>query len=285
MLFEFQLDNDILGPLIINECDGWKEAKLKLERDKNFKSLNEYFDGSFIFYGDNGIVNGGIDYIKLAEQTQGLDCEIRIKIRISLDGYTYEPVFTGQLNLALSQELPDNKIQVPIIRDDFWSKFINRLDTPVDVQSDLSLDDVPVDQFDPINIRLSSQKLRMQHDAILDKDAGFPGNSGIEIGSFNASDDTNEYVQFDWNNVELEELEKKFSLSVESNPSTPVNLFTFEYGGDYAFDIRIDVYDNMSTTVSPSTYLEIYIKVNDTTPIAFTKTDLLVVFSPGPVAV
>src|SRR6478735_8511524 len=159
ILFEFQLDNDILGPLIINEPDGWKEAKLKLERDSNFKSLIEYFDGSFIFYGDNGTVNGGIDYIKEVERTQGFDAGIRIRIRISFDGYTFQPLFTGQLNLALSQEVPDNKIQIPIIRDDFWSKFINRLDTPVNIQDYKSLDEVDIDFFDSVNLKLTSQTL------------------------------------------------------------------------------------------------------------------------------
>src|SRR6187549_3654530 len=168
ILFEFQLDNDILGPKIISECDGWKDAKLKLERDKNFKGIIEYFDGSFIFYGNNGQVDGGIDYINEVELTQGFDAEIRIRIRLSLDGgYHWSILFVGQLNLALSQRFVDNKIQIPIIRDDFWAKFINRLDTPVDIQSNLSLDNVDIDYFESVNLKLTSQKIQKKNISFL----------------------------------------------------------------------------------------------------------------------
>lgn len=271
MLFEFQLDNDILGPQIINECDGWKDCRLKLERDKNFHSLIEYFDGSFIFYGKNGVVDGGIDYIKLAEQTQGFDCEIRIRIRVSLDGHTFQPLFTGQLNLALSQELPDNKIQIPIIRDDFWAKFINRLDTPVNIQDYKSLDDQDIDFFDSINLNLTSQVLRTKY--LNEQDNGeyseLPGAG---------------FWQLTPNNATLEEIENTFFLPFSLNAERPVWWLEAEYEGSYDFDLRMEISEMILTAplnyvltqlasgglVSPTTFV---FQKNDDTPINFTRVD------------
>src|SRR5690348_11586508 len=123
MNFRFTLTHDFLGSHEINEVDGWKDCKIKLERDKNFRSLVEYFEGDFIFYGSNGVVDGGLDFIKQVEQAYGVDATIEILIEVSFDEFTYENLFEGQLNLSGIQEMPDNKAQIPIIRDDFWAKF------------------------------------------------------------------------------------------------------------------------------------------------------------------
>lgn len=160
MVFRFTLSHTVLGSLVISEPDGWKDVKLKLERHEEYHSLIEYFDGDFVFYGDNGSENGGIDFIREVEIIYGPDAELVITIEIAPDDINYETVFIGQLDLWNIEEMPDNKAQVPIIRNDFWAKFINRLDTPVDVQSDLSLDDGNVNAFESVSIRLLSQKIQ-----------------------------------------------------------------------------------------------------------------------------
>lgn len=159
MLLEFYLEHDTLGSLQINEPDGWADLKLTLERDVNFKSLTERFEGSFIFYGDNGVVNGGIERILEVERDFGPDAKLIFRSRVSFDGYNFEDLFEGLLQLYGIIQRPDNKIQVPVIPNDFWTKFINRLDTPVDIQSALTLDDENADQFDPINLVLTSQTI------------------------------------------------------------------------------------------------------------------------------
>lgn len=259
MLFRFTLIHDILGAKVINEPDGWKDCKLKLERDKNFKSLIEYFDGSFIFYGASNGVDGGIDFIKECEQTYGFDTLIRITIELSVDGYTYEDLFEGQLNLAGSVEMPDNKIQIPIIRDDFWSKFINRLDTPVNVQSILSLDNEAVDQFDSVNLRLSSQILDLKHYSIEKR------------GVYVLMDQS--YVQYQPDEVELDEIKENYSLPISSNPELPTYIFSFEYAGLLDIDIRIE-YDKAVFSVptghkNARTIYDWYIQKNNETPIEF----------------
>jgi hypothetical protein len=148
---------DTTESLEINEPDGWKQAVMKLARDKEFYSLVEFFDGSFIFYGDNGVVNGGLHFIEFYEISRGLDANIEILIEIAPDDETYETCFEGQLDLSLAERLPKNKYRVPIIRDNFWAKFNSRLKTPVDLQAFSDLDADAVTPVDPVEITLTDQ--------------------------------------------------------------------------------------------------------------------------------
>jgi hypothetical protein len=143
MRFRFVLSHAIEGSLEIDEMDGWKDAVMKLERHDDFHSLIEYFDGSFIFYGNNGTINGGLDFIKNIEQTYGLDETITIDIDLTFDEVDFTNVFNGQFKLTDLEEMVDNKMRLPIIRDDFWAKFISRLDTPVNLRANTNLDDEP----------------------------------------------------------------------------------------------------------------------------------------------
>ena len=269
MLFRFTLQNDFLGSLVINEPDGWKQAKLKLERDKNFKSMIEYFDGSFIFYGVNGSVNGGIDFIDEIELTQGFDAKINIFIDVSFDGYNYYVCFEGQLNLALSQRLTDNKIQIPIIRDDFWAKFINRLDTPVDIQSELSLDDEEVNQFDSINLNLTPQKIQQSYFGELSEGLLIGGDWG-DTTQFSSG-----YIQVSIDGDILDEVDERFALPIALNPDRPVGIFEMKYGGSYHLTSTL-IYSAFYTsgvsaipTAIGNTIMKWYYQVNDDLEIEF----------------
>jgi hypothetical protein len=159
MIFRFTLiHRDSNTQLRISPPDGWKQAVLKLARDKEFYSLIEFFDGSFIFYGDNGVVNGGIHFIENLEATYGPDVEIELLIEIAPDNFTYEEVFNGQLDLSLGERLKDNKYRIPIIRDNFWAKFNSRWQTPVDLLSETDLDEEPItDPVQNITLTMPSQ--------------------------------------------------------------------------------------------------------------------------------
>jgi len=270
MLFKFYLEHDVLGSLQINEPDGWRDLKLALERDTNFKSLIEHFVGSFIFYGDNGIVNGGIDRILEVERDFGPDAKLIFRSEVSFDGYTFEDLFEGLLNLFGIIGMPDNKIQVPVIPNDVWTKFINRLDTPVDIQDFKSLDDEDIDVFDSINLKLTSQVLRTKY--------------------LNKQDD-GEYAEFDGigyyqltpNNPELDEVDKTFNLPFLFNTDRPAWWLEATYDGNYAFDFRIEVSEILSVLgqtfalrlasgglSSPTTFV---FQKNDDTPIDFARFD------------
>lgn len=272
MQFRFTLSNTIAGSQVINDPDGWQDIKVKLERDQKFHSLIEKIEVPLIFWGNNGVVDGGYDYITNVITTQGYNAIVTLLIEISEDeGETYEDFYEGNLELSDKQEFSEGdtfyKLQCPIIQTSLWSKFFNRIETPVDLQSATDLDGNAVDVVDPIELNLISQLIKQRYDAYLDRTAGFPGLDGILI------DTTDNYVQFDWNIVEREEIEEKFSLIVSSNPDIPVNLFKIKFAGQHLFNITIDVRDNGLSFVDPKTYLNIYLRINGTDYL-FTKTDI-----------
>lgn len=283
MVWKFTLSHEILGTKVISEPDGYKESKLTLERHADFASLVEHFTGDFIFYGFDGENDGGIDFIREVESTYGVDAYLGILIELAPDNYTFETVFQGQLDLSTITEMFDNKAQVAIIRDDFWAKFINRFDTQVNIQSEEDLDGNPVVVFDHINMVLTPQPIRSMFWAELSELSGYAGLGGVTIGSFNDTNDTNRYVQFDWDKVEFDELLQKYNLSIESNPLIPASIFFAEYGGDYTIDLKITAGDYAFSPIQGiDQYFEVYIQFGNNAPIALTKTPVVTVVTAGP---
>jgi hypothetical protein len=276
-LFRFTLSHSS-GSKVISEPEGWNKIKLTLERDKEYHSLVELIETPFLFYGSNGVFDGGKDYLKNINNVYGIDAQVNILIEISNnDGFSYEDLFVGLIDMQSLKDIDSRKIEVVITRDDLWSKFKNRVDTPVIINDNANLDGGASATGDIVYLNLTSQKIQQKHVSHLSKDAGFPGLAGIEIGDPGVDTDTNDYVQFDWNVEELNEIDEKFSLSVSSNPYVPVNLFTMEYKGSYEFDIRIDLAENSagSGNQNITDYVEVYIQVNITTPILFTTAPLI----------
>ena len=209
---------------------------MRLERDENFHSIIEYFDGSFILYGNNGVVNGGIDFVKSIERDYGFDTTIVVTIDLTYDEVNFISVFIGQYKLVDLEEMPNNKMRIPIVRDDFWTKFISRLDIPVDLRSALNQDGTPVDVHDYVNMILPSQKVRYE-------------GSYNWLYSETYYDDGNSYfgLQLDWDEVVIDDL-KKFTLprvkfDIGGTGGIATNLignFEAPYDGEYTFDIRIE---------------------------------------------
>lgn len=276
MLFKFTLSHIVLGDLVISEPSGWTQCKLKLERHEDYHSLIEYFEGEFVFYGDNGVQNGGIDFIREVESIYGPDAELGIKIEISPDNITYQTVFIGQLDLWNIEEMPDNKAQVPIIRNDFWAKFINRLDTPVDIQSERTLDDEQADVFESINLHLPAQKIRQN----------YQGEFNEGYLTYNTGTYTNQYVQVDFVDQPLNEINVKSNLPLATNPEVPVWIFEMDFDGRYVFDLRIEAsaafllaavlgvpVPTDDLTNGGDYYVKYYVQINADAPIELTKTD------------
>lgn len=277
-VFRFTLSHATLGTRVITEPDGWKDAKLKMERHPEFHSLVEYFEGAFIFYGENNVDDGGADFIRQCENLYGPDAEIQILIEadIDVDGVFEEEIFEGQLDLTGLKEVQDNKIQVPIIRNDLWAKFIARKDTPVNLRSTTDLDGAAVAQTEIVDINLTSQKIKKQ----------FAGHLK-STRTFNESElTTSDYIQLDVDEYTLDEIKEKYALPISVNPAIPQGLFFVEEAGSYIFDLRVEVsivhYDvdgtypdtcHIDRTVTGSgAYLNLYLQINDDAALPFTET-------------
>lgn len=267
MRFRFLISHEIEGSVEVNQPDGWKEAVLKLERHEEFHSLVEFFEGSFILYGDNGIVNGGIEFVKLIERTHGPDTTIIVDIDLTYDEITFSNVFNGQYKIVDLEEMPDNKMRIPIVRDDFWAKFISRIDTPVDLKSPKNLDDEETAIAQEINVKLQTQKVRQTFSSKFDDGQMIedPGNDFL-----------NEYIQIEPNVVDLDEIKEKFTLPNATNPEKPVWQWEMEYAGEYTWDMRIEASDHTVVGAGGhplSGLAKMFIQFNEEPPIEWTLVD------------
>jgi len=231
-IFRFTLSHDTLGTKQISEPIGWKDAKIKLTRDPEFSSLIEYFEADLVFYGSNGRVDGGLNFIRSVEAI-GLDETCNIHIEVSFNsGSTYKSVFTGQLDLTSIEENDLNQAHIPIIRNDLWVKFTTRYDTPVNIQSPLTVDNGTAIVHDPIKIDLPSQTVRYIGEY-----------TWKETFQYSPSVSNGEILIIDWDTTVIDDI-KKFSLPratvVQNGNFTPAGIFEAPYDGIFSFDIRIE---------------------------------------------
>lgn len=266
--------------IVISEPSGWIKSTLKNERHPDFHSLVEYFETGLTYYGENNVINGGIDYIKTIEAAYGFDTNIEetIDADIDGDGVFEENIFTGLKDITGLSEVPDNKVDVPTIRNDMWSKFISRLDTPVDLRSNTDLDGNPCEPVEPVDINLPSQLLNQS----------FFGYLPESTYNFNSGLPANDYIQldFDDSNVFLSESQKLNTVDeidehigaypVIDNPSQPNPSFDFEFPGDVVINnftiIARHATDDTTTHLDPDIKAFVF---DGTTEYQATRTDYL----------
>lgn len=277
--FTLQYESEIVE---INEPDGFADATMKLARDKDFHSLIEFFEGSFIFYGKKvGQVDGGIHTIKEWEQIGGPDVTILIFIDFTYDENNFFQLFSGQLDISLAEELGDNKMRIPIIRDDFWAKFYNRKDTPVDLQALFDLDGEPIVPVTPIDLNLISQ--------IINKTTLWKGFASIGDWDFDASGylvttssppSTVEEEIVLWSQVttirDIGEINESYEVGLVFEDTEPIiNIAQFiDEGGELAVDWKFRIALSFDLRYIPNTsdsskiqsvevQTDLYYRIND----------------------
>lgn len=282
MDFRFTLSNIIAGTQVINEPDGWKGIKIKLERDKNYHSLIEMIDTQFFFYNANNLVDGGRQYLTSVEDTQGLNAVVGLLIEITEDGNTWDDVFTGNLDLSTIKDISRGdkfyKFQCAIIPSDLWSMFLNRKSIEIDLLSTTDLDgnsvSIPITNI----LALPTQLVRKKSYYTIYQDdwASYP----LSIDY----DGTNRFYPLDLPKITFDELNTKFNYNYgnTASPDDPsaagtvdLELMNTVEGGDYTFDITF----YLSSTVDAvagfgnASWL-IYFEINKDAKILFTRTAL-----------
>lgn len=272
MLFRFTLNNTIEGSHVISDPDGWKEIKLKLERDKEYHSLVEMVELPLRFYRTNDNVDGGYDYITNIEQTQGIDALIELLIEVSEDnGVTYETFFNGLIEITTIKDISDAEsyiIECNIVRNDFWSKFFNRKSQQVDISGSVSLDGEALTPLPNVDIDLPSQSINQEYSAIISESV------------YLQWENTQDFIQVGFDQVTLDEVQTRFETPTAVNTSLPVWIFEILYDGTYQIDYSIETSVLTPLLVPPfvnftieagSVYMEFKIQINDETPILFTE--------------
>lgn len=240
--FKFTVFNEGLYPdgVVINHPMGWYESLLKMERHKDFHSLVEFFESSFLWYG------AGREIILAIEDDQGVDAKIRLLAQIRFNG-VWDTIFDGQLDVSQIEDFAKAntfyKSKLPIIRDDFWSKLINRMKRTVDVAGTVDVDGAEITPLEPFTLPLPSQKIRQSYkkDDEVNYAGVFPESptySNTFDGTSGSSEDRDYYIQIGSGVAKVDEIEERFTYDPSISRTEPVeNLFyqfKLKYGGVYA---------------------------------------------------
>lgn len=290
-IFRFRLIHAIVGTYEITEPLGWSQTKLILDRDPEYSSLVERFDGAFTFFGNNGNIDGGTAFIRSIENTYGIDADLNVDIDLSFDGgNTWENVFYGLYDFSENEENNRNQIKSAIIRNDFWTKFINRSDTPVDIQSSTGLDGGSVDVISSIDTALTSQVIPKTTTYIGDIFASDPAAPEFDMPTnvaIDASGTSDDFIFYSQASIDLDqsEIDDSFSpildfVTLQTDITPQIELP--EEGGDIRIQFEYDVNtefvlngqiraDSAESDPSAITSIgmigELYVQKNSETPI------------------
>lgn len=290
MRYRVTLTNELEGSEVISNPDGWNNIKLKLSRHPKYHSLIEQIDVPIIFYGGNGVIDGGYHYIKRVIETQGINAIITINIGISEDeGANYELFFEGNLELSDKEEYSEGslfyKLQCPIIQKSLWSNFVNRIETPVDLLSDTDLDGNDTQVPESIELTLLPQELQQRFSGELSPGRAFSIDPSGELA-------VNDYIQLDFGDITLlDEIAEKFDIPV-SITADPAPLLEIKYGGLYQIQCAVEmsfrfegfgvgctgpsILSSDPTSGShPAGNIEVYFRINNGTAILLNETNYI----------
>jgi hypothetical protein len=207
------------------------------------------------------------------ESVYGLNTDIRVKFEVSFKINVWETLYEGLMKLDQAERQyygpNENKILIPVVRDDFWSKFINRFDSQVDLQSDTDLDGGTRVAIPKTQLFFKTQVIRIKGEHFQQSDVEYTEAEFI----------TGDLLSVPFNSNTLDEVEK---INVESGKVLELQtMFPLKFSGDIAFDIRIRIQRvsqliaaPFTITTAPFSNCTFYIQFNNETPIAFSKADV-----------
>lgn len=271
--------------VVVKNPTGWKDITISLERDGDFHTLVEYFKGSFMWLGS------AMSVIDQIESIDGVNAEIRVVFQISIKINVWETLFDGLLKLDQSehqyQGSRKNKVLIPVVRNDFWSKFINRLDSPVNLESTTDLDGgtrvaVPKTQI------LQRFQLINETSRSVFKNPSDPG--AITVLRYDLN--TNQFGWIDFQENTIQELKTKQSIQPGNNNLLPQPIFVFQLAGEAKISFKIACLAAADiTSTDPLVYntvevplasdLKCFYQINNSTPVAATRTQSVAVRPPN----
>jgi hypothetical protein len=248
--FRATLDNTAEGELTI-QVGGWDNAIMKIERNREYHSLVEFYDQPLIFWSPDG----GYDYVKTVEASQGVDATIDITIEISEDfGDTWETVFIGVLALETIKEIDFYKLECGVKRNDFWSKFINRKSTPVSITTGLSLDGDAVSSANTIDINLTCQKLRKTYSR---RNIYLQDVEEKSSGTYVPGATTVHYLIPTMSVNNIDEIDERFNYDTHITDTSPTDDLKYVFKVEDPGDISIEIEKWFHITFSDSTTVDL----------------------------
>lgn len=141
--------------VLTNDPIGWDEGTYTIQRSERYKGIMHEYTTPLKFH----CKGGGKDFIDAAYEDLNIDARVDILIEYDCDGSgTYDTLFTGIINFA-TYTIENDYTICQIERSDLMSKFINRDDISVDLQTDLSIGEQPITPIDTVILPMSSAEI------------------------------------------------------------------------------------------------------------------------------
>jgi hypothetical protein len=137
----------------IEEPIGWDAVTITIIRDKDYQGMENVFSDSIKFWGT------GAEIIRDAFQSYGVEAVLSFQISYSCDqGATYTHLFSGILN-CLFYSCINSEVTIKIEPSGFHRTVKNRLTVPVNLNSNTSIDGLPMSSISPFDLGLHSKEI------------------------------------------------------------------------------------------------------------------------------
>ncbi|HEY6950679.1 MAG TPA: hypothetical protein VI146_08730 [Nitrososphaeraceae archaeon] len=193
------LTHAVEGSFVISEPEGWKDAVLNWERHPDLHCVPESYKSAFSAYGSNGLQDGGIDWIKNVERVHGVDAKIDVLIEEAEEFSPFTELSKGTLPIQILVEVAnfDHRLQFTFSPSSFWTTFLSKFDTPVNIQSPTDLYGNACTVLIPLVLPLTSQLLITNFSAVKERSS--------VLQSFNFG--VVKYSPIGWDKIILDEIE------------------------------------------------------------------------------
>jgi len=231
------------GQKTVKNPAGWKKTVVSLERSETYHSLIEQFKASNLWYGN------ARETLLAIQASDGANAEVRVTLEVKWSELgAYEIIFDGLIKLAQFEEIftgiKSNKLNAPIIRDGFWSKFHNRYDRPVNLEGTTDLDGNARAAVSKIVLPMPSQKIRVN----FEREIGWADNitrtlDETAVISYPVAGLTKLYILFSNALFVTDEVENRYEYGSQFSGTKPTDVFKYQmdakYTGVYTFSASL----------------------------------------------
>lgn len=142
-----------INGVIVEEPIGWDSVEITAQRDPVYHGLENIISDGMKFWGT------GADMITEEYEANGIEGELTFLIRYSCDGgATYTTLFNGILN-CFYYAVQNSEVTIKMEPSGFHRTVKNRLDVPINLNSNLSIDHLPMSTINPFDLRLHSKAI------------------------------------------------------------------------------------------------------------------------------
>jgi len=178
MEFRYTLTHSSGSHVLTQDPEGWNDINIKLTRDAETHGIDEVIEAPLRF----NCQGAGKQWIVNIIDTYGVDETVTLDIDIYGDGW--ERLYSGTLEL-MGYTNTDDYFECNIVQAGFFEKFLNRIDTEIDLSSLTGVDGQALTSYTkaPFDFNLHSRAIRMVNEwgFLEPKTITFPFAAGPEV--------------------------------------------------------------------------------------------------------